>query len=426
MNNVFVNDAELAILSTIIKDADYAYMVDDLKPFMFSSKIHRRLYSEIEDFIERQLIPEPHLLITSLGADNSLDSIGGEAFIHYLMELDFSKDNFKEFVRMVVDAYKTRSFLTLTNVDGDDLLNAPIDDVIYELRGNLDKLVQTTGGGTTRHIGSNITETFGNITARLDNPGIRGGTWGLENLDLVSGGKSPGDMWIFGGRPGAGKTAAICNSILADAKAGTPALLIEKEMNFQTLIERLLSIELGIPLTKIRQGLLSQEDVDKIHDTLGTFKDYPIYIDSNFSSSMSYLESTVRKYHNTKGTEVVYIDYLQLMVERDEGMTHALGRISRNFKLLANDLNITPVLVSQLNRAVELRDNKRPIMSDLRQSGNLEEDADFIIGLYRDDYYNSSSKDKGTMEYIVLKNRNGPVGTLAMKFDAPTNKIISM
>jgi len=426
-SEVFVHDAELAVLSIVLKNPEYAFKTKELQAFMFSSIVHKKLFAEIENFIERQLVPDPSLIISSLGSSNELDSIGGEPFINYLLELEFIPDNFTEYIDMVVAAYKTRSVIVLGNrLTMDKLHPSSIDDEIYSIKKELDKLTESSGGGTTRHIGSNMSDTFSTITARLDNPGVRGGTWGLNSLDVVSGGKSPGDMWIFGGRPGSGKTAAICNSILADAEAGTPSLLIEKEMNFQTLIERLLSISLGIQLSNIRQGYLKQEDVDRIFEQLKVFKEYPIYIDSNFSSSMSYLESTIRKYHKTKGVEVVYVDYLQLVVDRGDNQTQELGKISRMFKLLANDLNITNVLVSQLNRAVELRDDKRPIMSDLRQSGNLEEDADFVVGLYRDDYYNRESKYKGTMEYIILKNRNGPVGTLPMKFTAITNKIEEM
>jgi len=424
---VFVHDAEEAILSIILKNPEFAYKTKDIKPFMFSSTIHQGLYLEIENFIDRQLVPEPSLLINSLGASNRLDTVGGETFIPYLLSLEFLAENFIEYVDLVIAAYKTRSVISIGNrLTMDKLDSSTIDDEIYSIKKTLDELTETSGGGTTRHIGSNMSDTFNTITARLDNPGVRGGTWGLPSLDVVSGGKSPGDLWIFGGRPGSGKTAAICNSVLADAAAGTPSLLIEKEMNFQTLIERLLSISLGIQLTNIRQGYLKQDDVDRIFEQLKIFKEYPIYIDSNFSSSASYLESTIRKYHKTKGIEVVYIDYIQLVADRGDNQTQELGKLSRMFKLLANDLNITNVLVSQLNRSVELRDDKRPVMSDLRQSGNLEEDADFVVGLYRDDYYNRESSQKGTMEYIILKNRNGPVGTLPMRFTAITNKIEEM
>ena len=138
-----------------------------------------------------------------------------------------------------------------------------------------------------------------------------------------------------------------------------------------------------------------------------------------------YIEQVVRKFYATKGIKTVYVDYMQLIAERDENMTHTLGRISRMLKNLANGLNISIVALSQLNREVEHRDNKRPIMSDIKQSGSLEEDADLLIGLYRDEYYNKDSKFAGLMEFIILKNRNGPTGTITLEFKSDTNKISS-
>jgi replicative DNA helicase len=144
---------------------------------------------------------------------------------------------------------------------------------------------------------------------------------------------------------------------------------------------------------------------------------------SYHSSDPYYVESTVNKYKNKYGVEIVYLDYIQLLTERDEGQTQEIGRLTRLFKLLSNDLNICSVLLSQLNRNLESRDDKRPLLSDMRQSGSIEEDADFVLGLYRDEAYNKETKYKGIIENIVLKNRNGPIGTVSLKFDGPTNRI---
>jgi replicative DNA helicase len=150
---------------------------------------------------------------------------------------------------------------------------------------------------------------------------------------------------------------------------------------------------------------------------------YPIYIDLNFTSSTEQIEATIRKYLSLYGTKVVYIDYIQLLSERDADQTQELGRISRRLKLLSNQLDITSVVLSQLNRDVEHRDNKRPVSADLRQCGNLEEDADFIIGLYRDEVYDKETKDKNKMEFIILKQRNGPTGMVKLGFDGTTAQI---
>lgn len=135
------------------------------------------------------------------------------------------------------------------------------------------------------------------------------------------------------------------------------------------------------------------------------------------------MKSTINKYHNLHGIKNVYLDYIGLLVERDDNQVNEIGRFSRLFKSLSNELAICSIILSQLNRGVESRENKRPMMSDLRQSGNLEEDADLVIGLYRDEYYNKETRYKGLMEFLVLKNRNGPPGTVTLKFEDSTNKV---
>jgi replicative DNA helicase len=168
---------------------------------------------------------------------------------------------------------------------------------------------------------------------------------------------------------------------------------------------------------------LSPEQLEKIGESAKRIKELPIYIDSCFTADIGYLDTTIRKYRQLHNIDTVYVDYVQLMAERNEQSTHEIGRISRRLKLLANELGIGAVLLSQLNREVEHRDDRRPIMSDLRQSGNLEEDADLIAGLYRDEYYFKDSPNKGTIEFIIRKQRNGPIGTIYLNFVDTTNVV---
>jgi replicative DNA helicase len=170
-------------------------------------------------------------------------------------------------------------------------------------------------------------------------------------------------------------------------------------------------------------GLIKQPQIDKIYGFAKELAKFPIFIDLNYTGSIEQTESVIRKYKETHNINIVFIDYIQLLSERSTDQTQELGRISRKLKLLANSMEICIVVLSQLNREVEHRDNKRPLMSDLRQCGNLEEDADFVIGLYRDEYYNPETKDKNKLEFIVLKDRNGPVGTTQIGFDKVTTKV---
>lgn len=422
--NIFSAEPEIAVLSILLRFPDMSYSVDGLRFFMFSSTPHQLIYQEIEGLSEKQLLPDAHLIISSLESTKNLNKVGGKDYIEYLIKQDFPMENLKEYITFIVASYKARSLLsTISGIKSEELTIDNVDFWVDKLKKSLDGLMETSGGSLTVHVGDGVRAAFDEIVARTTSPGIRGATWGITDLDLATGGKNPGDLWIIGGRPGSGKSAMMCNSVLTDGKNGVPCLLFEKEMNYQTLLERLVAIETGIPLQNIRLGLLTQDQIEVISVALAIIKKYPIYIDTSFTSDLYYIESTITRFKSLYGVKNVYLDYLQLLSERDENQTQELGRISRMLKLLANQHSICIVAISQLNRSVEQRDNKRPLMSDLRQSGSLEEDADYVIGLYRDDYYNKESPNKGLLEFIILKARNGPVGTLTLKFTAESNKI---
>lgn len=422
-DKIFSTEPEVAILSILLKNPDL-YFGTDVRYFMFSSTPHQILYQEIEALNEKQLIADAHMIVSSLDSSKNLSPVGGREYIEYLLSQDHNKENLKKYCSMLISSYKARVFLSQTSkIKPDALTLDNVDDVIRDFRYTIDSLTELSGGGGTLHISDNIKSAFEQIVSRTANPGVRGHSWGISDIDIATGGKSAGDWIIIGGRPSQGKTGLICNSILSDGKNGVPVLFFEKEMNYNSLVERLVSIDSGVSLQKIRLGLLTKDEIGQIGESVGRIRNYPIYIDTTFTTDMHYVDSTIQKYRLTKGIEVVYIDYLQLLAERDDNQTHELGKISRMCKLLANDQKVCMIGVSQLNRGVELRDNKRPIMSDLRQSGNLEEDADFVIGLYRDDYYDKETKYKGLMEFIILKARNGPVGTITLKFDPESNRI---
>jgi len=424
---LFETDSEVAVLSILLKNPELIHSTNGLKYFMFSATPHIAMFEEFEELLERQLVPDPTLVYSDLEAKNKLDSIGGKSYFEMLMSKEFSVESYEQLVKNIISSYKARSLLSITSSVKKDRLSATnVDDEIYELRRSLDKLAEDGGNATasTFQISDIAQGVYEEILERSKNPGIRGHSWGLETVDSITGGKCAGDLWVIAGRPGMGKTAAVVNSIYEDGKNGIPSLLIEREMRSQELTERLIAVDTGIANSDIRKGLLKTEQIGQVYESLKKLSKFPIYLDTSYySSDPYYLESVVNKYRNKKGVEIVYLDYLQILVDRDESQTQDIGKLTRMFKLMCNDLNITTVLLSQLNRNVEYREDKRPMLSDMRQAGAIEEDADFVVGLYRDEQYNTESKFKGLMEYIVLKHRNGPTGTLTLNFDGPTNRI---
>ena len=426
-NSLFSTDAEVAVLSILLKNKDAIYSINGLRDFMFSSSLHQVLFKEMQELGEANSSVDLAIITASLESKKKLDKVGDRKYLSVLVEKDFDAKNFKEYIDIIIASYKARALVELaSSVNSEELNSDNIDENIHRFRHSLDSMMEHVGGSSTLHISETARSAFDEIVARTKSPGIRGTTWGASHIDNMTGGKCGGDFWIISGRPSQGKSSIMFNSILADSKAGIPSLVFEKEMRPQEVMERFISIESGIPITNIRQGLLKSKELELIHDTISDIQKYPIYIDNTYHSDLYFLEASINKHKRLYDIQNVYLDYIQLFSTRDDGQTAELGRISRMLKLLANDLNICTIALSQLNRLVESRDNKRPVMSDLRQSGNLEEDADFVVGLYRDEYYNPQTPHKGLMEFIIQKNRSGPVGTITIKFEPETNRIFDL
>jgi len=419
-------ESELAVLSILFRHPDFIFNTSGLKETMFSARTHSNIYSTMLSLASRNLLPDPSLFINEAINNGTLDACGGKDYISYLCSLqEYKPENFQEFIRTIKNSYKVQSLISFAStINLDTIVVNNVDEYIGNLQSRLDSLRGETAGDGTYHIGSLIKDSFNEIVDRLKNPGIRGSTTGIQKIDSLTGGFCGGDLWYIGARPGQGKSALMCTHSLHMAKAGISTLIFSKEMTRQPIIERLLSMDSGIPFFDIRMGLLNQQQVDTVYESANKISKYPIHIDLNFTGSIEQIESVTRKYHSLHNVSTVFIDYIQLLSERSADQTQELGRISRRLKLLANSLNISIVVLSQLNREVEHRDNKRPVMADLRQCGNLEEDADFVIGLYRDDYYNpKDSKEKDKIEYIILKQRNGPTGTIMLGFDSSTVQV---
>lgn len=424
--SLFQLDSETAVLSLILKNPSLVYSTNNLRYFMFSSSPNQALFLEFEENLENNLAPDPHLIVESLGAKGELDKIGGKKYIEILMSKDFSESSFPKFVDLVMSSYKARTYMSILSGanNKEKILSSNIDDAIYGTRRALDALVESGSNLHTIHIGDITKAVFEEIVSRTTTKGVRGTTWGVKDIDKITGGKCGGDVWVIGGRPGSGKSALVCNSIYQDALNGIPSLLIAREMRSTQLLERLVCIDTGISNSSIRLGVLDQAQIELMRESFAKIKKLPIYLDTNFGACEPfYIESILNKFHNKYGVEVAYVDYIQLFSERDENQTQEIGKLSRLFKMISNQLDICTVVCSQLNRNVEARDDKRPMLSDLKQSGALEEDADYVVGLYRDEYYNKDTKFKNLMEFMIMKNRNGPTGTVTLGFEGITGRI---
>jgi len=427
-DNLFTPHAENALLSIILNNPEIIFERSSLTTEMFSSSQNQLTYLTISNLANMGNTPSKELVKAQLASNNKLKLVGGDEYFDWIMSNETNTENFNSYEEIVVSSYKARKLLELsTNIKGmidGDLTK--IDSVISNVQDKLDSIIATNGGEGASRLSDSLKLAYDVLQSRLNNPGLSGLSTGYNNVDRITGGHSRGDVWTIAARPSVGKTAYILNSLLrtsAPITGGYKSLLFSFEMTKQVIIDRFLAMDSGLRLTDVRLGTLDKPSVDKIETSLVKFEDNNLFIDSNFYANPSYVVDTIKKLHKQEKLDAVYLDYLQLAIERDSEATHAIGRVTRSLKKLAKDLDVAVCIVSQLNRSCEMRDDKRPVLSDLRQSGNIEEDSDMVAFLYRDDYYYLDSEHKGKMEFIVRKNRNGPIGMVMLKWDADSNRI---
>ena len=417
-------DSEEAILHILMILPDSYFSLSILRSYMFSVPSHSQNYEFMDRETKEKTVIDFHILVEKAKAKGNIEKAGGVKFLELLRDKkEINPDNIKTYERVVVDAWKARNVISICSTTPSRIDNiASIQDTIIDMRKKLDNLDEHTSTDSVSSLEIIADIVWEQIKEKKGDPGISGISTGLNGLDNLTAGMDGGELWLISGRPGMGKTATMLNMLLTGAKQSKTGLFFSLEMNKQLLVERLLSINTGIHLyPDIRMGSLDDEQLKIIKESLSIFKLYPIFLDTNFIASLDYLEMMIRKYRRSENIDIVYVDYIQLLAERDADSTQALGRISRRCKLLAEELNIPIVIASQLNRALEARSNKRPILSDLRQSGNLEEDADLVLAIYRDKKYNMKTPDPRLMEGIILKQRNGPTGTVYLDFEEETN-----
>lgn len=252
---------------------------------------------------------------------------------------------------------------------------------------------------------------------------------GFIDLDYKTAGLQPSDFILIGARPSMGKTAFVLN--LAEnivMKHNVPTIIFSLEMSKEQLINRMFSLESKIDAQSIRSGELSDSDWERLIESAGVIGKSNLIIDDTPGITISELRSKCRKYKLEYNLGLVIIDYLQLMSGsgRTESRQQEISEISRSLKALAREINAPIIALSQVNRACESRPDRRPIMSDLRESGSIEQDADVVMFLYRDDYYNKDSENKGIMEVIIAKQRNGPIGTVNLAWLPNLTRLVNL
>ena len=387
---------------------------------------HRAIYREIALLADAA---EPIDVITvadKLEARGQLEVAGGLAYLAELAEKTPSASNIRAYAQVVRERASLRKLIEAAQGIAESGFN-PEGRTSLELIDEAERLImqiaeQGPRAGGPVDVNPLLQKALGRIEELFNSGGdITGLTTGFKDLDNMTSGLQPSDLVIVAGRPSMGKTSfamnLVENAILATDK---PVLVFSMEMPAEQLIVRMLSSIGRIDQTRIRNGKLEQEDWPKLTAAVNKLKDVPLYIDDTPALTPTEVRSRVRKIvRETRGElGMIMVDYLQLMqvAGASEGRTAEISEISRNLKAIAKEFNVPMVALSQLNRSLEQRPNKRPVNSDLRESGAIEQDADVIMFIYRDEVYNEESPDKGVAEIIIGKQRNGPIGTCRLAF----------
>ena len=462
-------EAEQALLGAILVNNEAFYRVSDfLEPRHFFEPIHQNIYQLARDLIRAGKIATPVTLKTFLDANIDIGGLNVSQYLARLAAEATTIINAEDYGHTVYDLSIRRDLIQV----GEDMVNlaydAPVDfaphSQIEDAERRLYELAETGryDGGFQRFAQALTTAVDMAAHAYQRDGKLSGLATGLSELDRMMGGLQPSDLIILAGRPGMGKTSLATNVGYNIAKAwrgevkpdghtvtvnGGIVGFFSLEMSAEQLATRIISEQTEIPSNLIRRGNISETDFERIRDYSTELQHLPLYVDETGGLSVAQLAARARRLKRQRGLDLLVIDYLQLLQgstrRSSENRVQEITEITTKLKALAKELNVPILALSQLSRQVESRDDKRPQLSDLRESGSIEQDADVVLFVFREEYYHvmkkplESSKDfgdwqakahevHGKAEVIIGKQRHGPTGTVELQFDAAVTRFSSL
>ena len=418
-------EAEQAVLGTILlQDKSLLKIIEILQPDDFYRDAHKNIYRAMVDLFEKR---EPHDLITVsniLKDQNKLDESGGAAYLASLTDVIPFSGTLVHHAHIIRQKSVLRRLIKTTSdvaarcyEEQDD-----IDGLVDEAEQTIFEIAQSKKSQGFQPMSSIVPRAFERIEKLFERKEhITGAPSGYEEFDKMTAGLQPSDLIILAGRPSMGKTALVMNMVQNTALIHkTPVGVFSLEMSMEQLALRMLCSLGRIDSQRLRTGHLHDSDWPKLTRATGMLSDAPIFIDDTPAISVLEMRAKARRLKAENNLGMVVIDYLQLMKGRSgiENRTQEISDISRSLKAMAKELDVPVIALSQLNRSLESRPDKRPQLSDLRESGAIEQDADVIVFIYRDEVYNKdeNNPNKGIAEMIIGKQRNGPTGTVKLTF----------
>lgn len=430
-------EAERSTIGSLLVDKDSIIKISDfIRPEDFYHDTHKMIYRAITDLYDKRSPIDLVTLTNILEERKELKIIGGASYLASLANEVPTATHIFQYATIV----KEKAILRQLILVGDTIKglgfreDGNVDELIDEAEKTLFGVSQSYISDRFVHIKEVLNNTYEKISDLHDPDAkekYRGIPTGFKALDNLLSGLQPSDLVILAARPSMGKTALALNMGENIAKRGKTVGLISLEMSKEQLVERMFCSLLSVDSWKMRTGKLSDDDFGKIGGVMDELNSMKIFIDDSVGNSISELKAKARRLKMEHGLDVLIIDYLQLMSAGNfnsyqSNRVQEISEISRALKALARDLNIPIIALSQLSRAVEMRPSKVPQLSDLRESGAIEQDADVVLMLYREDYYEEDTDRKGVTDVFIRKHRNGPIGHIELAFKKEQMKFLDI
>ena len=423
-------EAEQAVLGAmLIKKEAIIEVQEILRPDDFYREIHRIVYEAMVRLQNNDEAVDLVTLTEELRKTDMLDKVGGLGFITQLANIVGTAANVSYHAKIVKEKAELRNLINVaTEIAGKAYEDSDeVENIMDEAEKKILAVASRQGGGAFESMKNIVMRTFERINILYESKGgLTGISSGFKDLDKLTAGLQKSDLILVAARPSMGKTAFTLNIASYVGLHGGSVAFFSLEMSKEQLMQRMLCSEGGIDASRLRTGQLDEVEWNKMVGVADKMSRAPIYIDDTAGITVMELRSKARRLKAEHGLDLIIIDYLQLMQGRasknSDNRQQEISEISRSLKALARELDVPVIALSQLSRSVESRQIKKPMLSDLRESGSLEQDADIVMFLYREDYYDKDTENKNITEIIVAKHRNGPVDSVQLFFQKEYTK----
>lgn len=425
-------EAEQWVLGSMLKEkTSIAQAVEVLKSEDFYRDTHKILFSTMCDLFQKDIPVDMVTLANELASTQKLEAVGGITYISEIYSMAISTANVGSYIKIVAEKSMLRKLIRASNEIIEDSYNKQddVESVLDSAEKKIFNIANKRNTSDFEPMNVVLERGFLEIERLFNNKGqITGVPSGFPDLDAKTSGFQKGDMILIAARPSMGKTTFALNLAQhAALRSGKSIAIFSLEMSKEQLAYKLLCAEANVDMLKLRTGNLDDKDWENIAKASGPLAAAKIFIDDTAGISVMEMRSKCRRLKLEHGIDMILIDYLQLMSgSSSESRQQEVSEISRSIKALAKEMQCPVIALSQLSRAPEQRADHRPMLSDLRESGSIEQDADLVMFLYRDEYYNKETDQKNVAECIIAKQRNGPTGTVKLAWLGQYSKFGSL